>query len=320
LADGGDLGPERRDVGRRGHAPAGRRPPRSGRRRGARRRGRVGVRPGGKLAEGYACRPARAGRVGRGRRGRGVSRHPPAVPADRNGLAVVLHAVGFGRVPGRRHGAGQDHPGAGAAVAAAPGRVRQGLAVDRSGLAAGELASGGQKVRPVPEAAGGPSLPDAPRGVGGAGGEPGDEAGRRGRCDDDLQHGRPAGVAGRGGLGPAHPRRGPGDQEPIGQADAGGQANQGPRPNRDDRHADREPPRRPVVPVRFPQSRPARQRQALPAVRPRPGAPGTPKLRPPPEAGLPIYPAPPQDRSEHHLRPAREDGDASSAAGWCWPT
>ena len=58
-------------------------------------------------------------------------------------------------------------------------------------------------------------------------------------------------------LAPRHPRRGAGDQEPRRQADPGGQGAEGAVPDRADRHAGREPPRRSVVDLRLHQSRPA---------------------------------------------------------------
>ena len=47
----------------------------------------------------------------------GLQGRPPPLPAGRRRLAPVRHAPGPGRVPGRRHGPGQDDPGPVAAAA-----------------------------------------------------------------------------------------------------------------------------------------------------------------------------------------------------------
>ena len=60
-----------------------------------------------------------------------------------------------------------------------------------------------------------------------------------------------------------HSRRGAGDQEPERQADQGGQGPQGQGTHRADRNAGRKSPGRSVVDLRFHQSRPARNRQAV---------------------------------------------------------
>ena len=64
--------------------------------------------------------------VGAGRRAAGVHRRVAAVPEDRAGLAALPAGLPPRRLPGRRHGPGQDRPGAGhAARAAVAARRRQ---------------------------------------------------------------------------------------------------------------------------------------------------------------------------------------------------
>ena len=71
--------------------------------------------------------------------------------------------------------------------------------------------------------------------------------------------------AGAGGdvLALRHPGRGAGDQEPGRAADQGGEGAAGQGADRADRNAGGEPPRRPVVDLRFHQSGSAGQRQAV---------------------------------------------------------
>ena len=81
------------------------------------RRRRLVARDGRALAGGDAAKAARAGR--RGRRSRpGAARHAAAVSARRRAVAASAVRARAGRVPRRRHGAGQDDPGAGAAAGA----------------------------------------------------------------------------------------------------------------------------------------------------------------------------------------------------------
>ena len=67
----------------------------------------------------------------------------------------------------------------------------------------------------------------------------------------------------RDALALCHSRRGAGDQEPERQADQGGQGPQSQGTHRADRNAGRKSPGRSVVDLRFHQSRPARNRQAV---------------------------------------------------------
>ncbi len=64
-------------------------------------------------------------------------------------------------------------------------------------------------------------------------------------------------------LAPRRRRRGASHQEPGGEADARREGAAGAGPHRVDRHADREPPRRPVVDLRLPQPGAARIGQAV---------------------------------------------------------
>ena len=112
-----------------------------------------------------------------------------------------------------------------------------------------------------------------------------------------------------------HPRRGPGDQEPRHPPDPRRQGTARHRPHRPHRHAGREPPRRSVVALRFPQPRPARQRQGVRAfIKQLASKPSPTRLRPAAPTGPPLHPAPPQDRQARHRRPARQDRDARPSA------
>jgi len=86
----------------------------------------------------------------------GASRHVAALSEDRRAVAAFAVGAWAGRVPGRRHGAGQDHPGAVAAVGAATAEQRRATAAvpaGGAGLAAGQLGHGDRAVRPRPEGA-----------------------------------------------------------------------------------------------------------------------------------------------------------------------
>ena len=211
------------------------------------------------------------------------------------------------RVPGRRHGPGQDPPG----HRPPPPRGRdQGPArPDARRLpdhAARQLGAGDRALRAGPRrcvattAAAASSTVSAPRG--GA---------------HHLRH-RSARCrgAGRGGVGAGGGRRGPARQEPAGSHGQGAAGHPGPEPHRPHRHAGREPPQRAVVDPRLVRARPARPARGVPprrrrARRARPGPPGDRAVRAP-RAPLPA--APPQERPRHRARPAAEDGDRSGRA------
>ena len=72
------------------------------------------------------------------------------------------------------------------------------------------------------------------------------------------------------------------------------------------RHARREPPRRPLVPLRLPRARPARQRQAVRSLHPE-ARQGPARLRAAPQPGEAVPPPAPQDRQDHRPGPARQD-------------
>ena len=206
-----------RALVRRGDADARRRGNRRGQ-RGDRRRSRLVARRRGALA----CRDPQGAALARGaREGRSrarAARHPAALPAGRRPLAPPAVAARPGRLPRRRHGPRQDHPGARAAARAA---ARTGARTPPEpaggpGLAAGQLGGGDRTVR-----AGAQGDHRAPVG----------HAGRRteGACAREARRRRPRHHELR--LAPAHslaryrrvaprgPRRGPGDQEPGRQAD-----------------------------------------------------------------------------------------------------
>ncbi len=70
------------------------------------------ARRGRHLARAHARGAARAGRARGGRPGRRPARHAPALPEGRRGVAGLRLVAAARRLPGRRHGARQDHPGA----------------------------------------------------------------------------------------------------------------------------------------------------------------------------------------------------------------
>ncbi len=108
-------------------------------------------------------------------------------------------------------------------------------------------------------------------------------------------------------LGPRRPGRGAGDQEPGGPADARRQGAPFARADRADRHADREPPRRPLVPLRLPQPGPARVGAAVHRDDEAPGRAAAQRLRPAARPRASLHPATPQDRPARDLRPSRQD-------------
>ena len=106
-----------------------------------------------------------------------------------------------------------------------------------------------------------------------------------------------------------HAGRGAGDQEPERQADARRQGPEGAGTDRPDRNAGGEPPRRPVVDLRFHQSRAAGNRQAVRPLHQSAGRAPAQPLRPAARAGAALHPAADEDRQNGHRRPAGQDGD-----------
>ena len=101
-------------------------------------------------------------------------------------------------------------------------------------------------------------------------------------------------------------RRGPGHQEPRRTADEDGQAAQGRRTDRADRHAGRKPAVGPLVAVRFSVSGPAGLASQVQGVRQAAGRAAGEPLRAAAEPGAAVHPAAAEDRPPHHRRPARE--------------
>src|SRR5206468_6874417 len=87
---------------------------------GVRARARERLVPGGRggVACGDARAPAPAPGADRGQPGPGAPDDAPPVPGDRGPLALVPLSPRPGGLPRRRHGTGQDRPGAGLAPAA----------------------------------------------------------------------------------------------------------------------------------------------------------------------------------------------------------
>ncbi len=119
-------------------------------------------RPGGMDFEGVSAdgldrrsaRPARGQRrLRRAAAARGLPRHAAALPGARLLLAGLPRGVGPGRLPGRRHGPGQDHPGAGARSRATGSRRPQApRAPDLPDVGGRQLAEGGGALHARPAA------------------------------------------------------------------------------------------------------------------------------------------------------------------------
>jgi non-specific serine/threonine protein kinase len=103
---------------------------------------------------GGGCRPRPAGQLA-------------ALPATRPALAALAVTPALGRLSGRRHGPGQDDPGAGAPAGAQARRGPRAQPAGGAGLAVGQLGAGGGPLRAGPARAGGAPLRDARQGVGG---------------------------------------------------------------------------------------------------------------------------------------------------------
>jgi hypothetical protein len=95
-------------------------------------------------------------------------------------------------------------------------------------------------------------------------------------------------------------RRGASHQKSSRQADQDGQAAQSRRAHCPDRHADREPPRRSLVDLRFHQSGTVGVCQAILHLRQAARRAAAQSLRPASRVGASLYPAPHEDRQEHH--------------------
>ena len=124
LAGGAAAGPQRALL-HRGHAPARRRAGGSaGRRRG--RRTRVGARLRRRCDARGAPGHAPAGCAGPGGDRRRSAGHAAAVSTRRADVVALPVAAGSRRLPGRRHGSGQDHPGSRACCSAGGATTRPG--------------------------------------------------------------------------------------------------------------------------------------------------------------------------------------------------
>ena len=178
-------------------------------------------------------------------------RHAARLSAGRPRVAAVSSAVRLRRVSRGRHGAGQDDHGAGAARCAPRRAGSRGASLDRRDAAkpraqlaerSGAVCAGASCRRLL---VGRPRQRRRPA---------------RRRCPaDHLRNappGRPEVEGHRGRL--RHPRRGPGHQEREHRVRESGAAPQRASSAGTDRHADREPPRRAVEPVRVPESRHSR--------------------------------------------------------------
>ena len=338
-----------RSALRRGDAPAGRR-----RCRGdgaAAPRSRLVASRGRSVARRDAARPAQS---------RGLARLDPGAalqatlrPYQQAGVRwLYLSPARAGRLPGRRHGPGQDDPGAGAAAGAqaaarASERARPCLLVAPASLLA-NWAAEVERFAPTlrcsiahPSAMPPAELKalDAER-----------LAGRR-PGDHDLRHAAAPALACEARrwrlvvLDEAQAIKNPGAKQTraVKKLKARGA-------HRPHRHAGREPASRPVVALRFPQSRPAGFGQGLQRRSSSAWRTAAQLYGPLRDAGAALHPAAAEDRQDGHRRPARQDRDegllplepnaggalpaggrglaaaarrrptASSARGWSWPS
>jgi hypothetical protein len=237
------------------------------------------------------CAPLRGGSTG----------IAPPVPEDRSRLAALHGQPGSWGLPGGRHGPRQDHPDPGpAALAQARCHGACPVAAGRPGFAARQLEGRGAALRAVAASADRASL-GRRAGEGAAlRRRSGRRAGRDRPGGDHLRHGGARRVARGRGLADGDPRRGPGDQEFRHAPGTRRQAAPGDGQAGADRHAGREPPRRPLVALRLHQPRTARKREGLRAVCPRTPGPAR-CLRPRASAGAALHPAPAQDRPPRDL-------------------
>ena len=230
--------------------------------------------------------------------------HGTLRPYQRAGVQWLRSAVRAGawRLPGRRHGAGQDDPGAGAAAGGAVGGQPSLLVAPASLLAnwAAEI----EKFAPDLKAAivhpsamtrGGRSRSSPPNAL------------RNSIWRSPATARCCASGAGGDRMALCDPGRGAGDQEPERQADPRGQGAEGDGAHRADRHAGRESPGRSVVDLRFHQSRPAGIGQAVQPLRQEAGRAREQSIWPAARAGAALHPAPDEDRQVDHRRPAGQD-------------
>ena len=189
--------------------------------------------------------------VGAGRRAAGLHGRAAAVPERRAGLAALPARLPPRRLPGRRHGPGQDRAGAGPAASAAHAArptARPAASLRWSSCPAAWSSTGSKR-------------PSGSRPSCGCWTTPACSAGRP---DRQLRSVRPGGhhlrhpaARHRQAQGPPlrlrHPRRVPGDQERPVAAGQGLPAAEGRSPPGHDRHARGKPPGRAVVALRVPQ-------------------------------------------------------------------
>ena len=274
------------------------------RRKRGRQRHRLAAVPGRTLAGRYLARPAPTRWPGPGRPRPGAQGQLAALPASGPALALPADPARAGRLPGRRHGAGQDSAGARAAAGATARADRHATPqpAGRTSLTAGQL--GGRSralcagLAPADRPPFGAAGPRAAR-------ADGDAVGRIRPGDHQLRHAAaPADTRGDA-LAAGGARRSPGDQEPGQPADPAGQAAAGRFAHRADGHTGGKPAVRPVVDLRLHPPRLAWVGQGLQRLHQAPGR--TAAIRCAAQAGAALHPAPAQDRQTGDRRPARQD-------------
>ena len=200
-------------------------------------------RPGARRRRSASCASPES--LGKSRARRGCA--PSCGPISSTGVSWLQlpDAAGPGRLPGRRHGPGQDRSGdrpAARIERRTRGQRERGRSraqsAGRAGLADRQLEGGDRAVRTVAVVSRSPIPSETP-----AGKEELAERGRRGLRSGHhhLRHADAPGLAATSATGDlVDPRRSPGDQELRHAADARRQGTAGRRPHRPDRHAGRE--------------------------------------------------------------------------------
>ena len=265
-----------------------------------------------------------------GRRAAGLRRHAARLPAGGPGLAALPPRVPLRRLPGRRHGPGQDRPGAGpAGIPPHANRCRQGQTASRRWSSCPRAwCSTGSRRRPGSRRSCACWTTPAWTAR---------HAARAACADYDLivtTYGtlrRDIAELRKTPVRLRDPRRIPGDQERQRSGGQGLPAAAGrPSPGHD-RHAGREPPRRTVVAVRVPQPGHARpvdrlhvvdqdrtqsrgRRRRAAAAGPRAAA-----LHPPPHQGAGADRAAREDRADAVLRAGAQAAEAVRRAARLLP-
>ena len=240
----------------------------------------------------------------------GPENDAPPLPADGGRLAPVHVRSGAGGLSRRRHGAGKDHPGPGPSPPSpATEDLRKStpssgpaLLVVPASLVANWKAEIGRFAPSLATFYAHPSETPAASLARWRMQRGGRDALRDGPGHHHLCDGPPHGLAPGGCLGAPHPGRGAVRQESGGKADAGRKGASREKADHPHRDPAGKPPRRSLVPLRFPLSRsPGDGRRSSAATRNRAGDRRDNRLRGPARPRAPLHPA------------ASENGPAASS-------